>query len=89
MLPAKVEISAAAIFQPVEEEGVVLNMDTHEYYGLNETGSRMWQLLLKLGDTEQVVSELTTIYAVDPVQARTDLDDLVSRLLDVGLLRVP
>ena len=49
-LPTQVEISPEALFQELDGETVLLNLQSERYYGLDDVGTRMWQLLAENGD---------------------------------------
>jgi hypothetical protein len=87
MLPPRVEIGDSVIFQKLNDEAVLLNMSNQQYFGLNDTGARMWDLLVTLGDTSEVVSRMEQDYAVPVDTLTADLEALVQELLDAGLLR--
>ncbi len=86
-MPRCVEIGDAVIFQKLHDEVVVLNMTTQEYFGLDDVGAAMWDLLVELGDIDAVAQRLTANYAVDQERVLTDLQVLVGDLLAAGLLK--
>lgn len=85
--PASVDIGESVIFQRLEQEAVLLEMSGQVYYGLDDVGVKMWELLLKYHDIETVVTELKGIYGVDETVLKTDLTAFVRRLLDAKLLK--
>jgi hypothetical protein len=87
-LPTQVEISPEALFQELEGETVLLNLQSERYYGLDDVGSRMWQLLAENGDVAAAFSQLLKEYDVDAAQLEADLATLIGRLAEAGLLTV-
>jgi len=85
--PARVEPADDVIFQALHDEMVLLNMTSQEYFGLDDVGSEMWNLLVQHGDVETVVDVLGSRYAVDQETLRKDLVRLIGRLMDAGLLK--
>jgi hypothetical protein len=67
-------------------EEVLLNLGTGIYFGLNESGSRLWQILLETGDKEQAISGLRNEYDIEEHRLRQDVEDLLRKLVDKGLL---
>jgi hypothetical protein len=63
-------------------------MTNQEYYGLNDIGSRMWQMLIELQSIEEVTKRLCATYDVAEATLRADLESLVRDLLKAGLLKV-
>jgi hypothetical protein len=86
-LPAVVTIGDAVLYQELEDEVVLLNMENQQYYGLNDVGAQMWKCLLELGNVAVAGDRLCTSYETDPTVIRADLEGLVRDLLSAGLLK--
>lgn len=82
----KVHFSDQVLTQTLDDEVVLLHLVTGRYFGLEPIGSRIWQLLGELGDTEAVLAQLLTEYQVDEARLRQDLDDLLASLIEAQLL---
>lgn len=76
------------IMRELEGEAVLLNLDTETYFGLDEVGTRMWQLLTTLPNAQAAYDALLAEYDVSPETLADDLMALVRQLLDHGLLAV-
>lgn len=76
------------IMRELEGEAVLLNLDTMTYFGLDEVGTRMWQLLTTLPSAQAAYDALLAEYDVSPETLANDLAALVQQLLDQGLLAV-
>ena len=87
-LPTQVEISPEALFQELEGETVLLNLQSERYYGLDDVGTRMWQLLAENGDVAAAFAQLMKEYDVDAAQLEADLAALIGRLAEAGLLTI-
>jgi hypothetical protein len=71
-------------------EGVLLQLDTGEYFGLDEIAERMWVLMMEDGDLARVQARLFEEFDVDAETLAADLtgfvDELVTRrLLDISI----
>ena len=84
----RVEAPKDVLVRFVEKETVLLNLDTECYYGLDETGTRMWQVLTAAASIEKAYDELLSEFEVEPDLLRRHLSILVDRLAELGLLRV-
>lgn len=82
------EIPASVLFQQVSGEAVLLDMDSEQYFGLDEVGTRIWQLIAEHGRLAAVYATLLDEYAVQPEVLKQDLVDLVALLADKGLIVV-
>lgn len=84
----KLHISEDVVFRELEGEAVILNLATGTYFGLDRVGTRIWQLIAEHGSTDKVVDAMLAEYEVDERQFRRDLDELIGRLSEKGLIRV-
>jgi coenzyme PQQ synthesis protein D (PqqD) len=72
----------------LDKESVLLNIDTERYFGLDETGTRMWQLVTVAPKVEVAYQRLLDEYDVAPELLRENLADLLNRLVENGLLQI-
>jgi Coenzyme PQQ synthesis protein D (PqqD) len=72
----------------LDKESVLLNLETERYFGLDETGTRMWQLVTAAPKIEVAYRQLLDEYDVEPERLRENLTDLLGRLVENGLLQV-
>lgn len=90
MIPFTERAAAPAhvLVRYVDRESVLLNLETEQYFGLDETGTRMWQLVTALPSIDAAYQELLAEFDVEPELLRSNLTELLSRLVDNGLLQV-
>lgn len=81
-----VEISTEVLSQEVSGETVLLDMHSESYFGLDEVGSRIWQLLQQQPDLREVYAALLDEYEVDAGQLQSDLLELIASLEEAGLV---
>lgn len=72
----------------LDRESVFLNLETERYYGLNESGTRMWQLVTSAPNIDAAYQDLLAEFDVEPELLRMNLTELLSLLVDNGLLEV-
>jgi hypothetical protein len=72
----------------LDKESVLLNLETEQYFGLDETGTRMWQLLTASPCIDSAFQELLAEFDVEPELLRSNLTDLLDKLVESGLLQV-
>lgn len=72
----------------VDRESVLLNLETEQYFGLDETGTRMWQLITVSPSIEAAYRELLVEFDVEPELLKTNLTELLGRLMENGLIQV-
>jgi hypothetical protein len=84
----RVVVPSHVLVRFLDKESVLLNIDTERYFGLDETGTRMWQLVTAAPKIEVAYQQLLEEYDVQPELLRENLTDLVNRLLENGLLQL-
>jgi len=68
-------------------EVVIINAETTYYYSLNESGSRVWKLLLEHElSVEEIATSLGRVYALPGASIRSDVSKLVEQLCTEQLL---
>ena len=87
-LPRKVKISDSVLFQQINNECVLLDMDSEQYFGLDDVGARMWQVLSEDGDTEKAITVLLAEYDTDEKTLRQDLITLLAELGNQKLISI-
>lgn len=70
----------------LDDEMVLLNLDSGEYFGLNDTGTRIWELLAGGSACDEVVDRLTDEFEVTAEVAASHVTTLCDELLRAGLL---
>lgn len=74
------------LVQELEGESVLLNLDSERYFGLDEVGTRIWQLLGEHRSLERVCEEMLKEYDVDESELRRDLLKLARDLVEAGIV---
>lgn len=84
----RVMLSEEQISTTIEDEAVILHVDSGAYFGLDGVGRRIWELLADdptVGDIEARIHEE---FAVDRDQVATDVREFVAELDSEGLVRL-
>lgn len=68
-------------------EGILVDLNTKQYYRLNETGSAVWRGLEKGKTVDEIVSEIQNTYDVSNEHAQASVEKLVSNLEKNKLLK--
>ncbi len=85
---ANIVASADQITGDLSGEVVVLNLKNGTYYGLQDVGNRVWELLQQPTTLQDVQSTIADEYDVALEVARQDVQELVNRLATEGLVEV-
>ncbi len=87
-LADRVTVPSHVLARFLDKESVLLNIETERYFGLDETGTRMWQLVTAAPRIEIAYQQLLDEYDVEAELLRANLTELLSRLVENGLLQV-
>jgi hypothetical protein len=87
-LAQSASIAPDVIFRLLDGEAVLLNLKTGTYFGLDQVGTRAWELILEHQSLERVHSALLEEYDVDPDRLAEDLLTLVKEFSAKGLVQV-
>ena len=82
----RVTVPDDVLISHLQEESVILNLDSERYFGLDDVGTRFLSVLTTSDSIETAYDRLRAEYDVDPEILRADLLALIERLIDQGLL---
>jgi hypothetical protein len=83
---SRAHVPAHVLVRFLDNEAVLLNLSSEKYFGLDETGTRMWQLATTSPNIDTAYQELLAEYDVAPELLHDNLTKLLNELGDNGLL---
>jgi hypothetical protein len=84
----RVKIPDGVLISKLQEESVILNLDSERYYGLDDVGTRFLSVLTTSESIEAAYETLAKEYDVDAQALRQDLLELIENLSKQGLISV-
>jgi hypothetical protein len=84
----RLTVPAHVLVRHLDGETVLLNLETEKYFGLDATGTRMWELVTRLPNIEAAYGKLGEEFEVEPEVLRNHLAELLGQLVENGLLKV-
>ena len=78
--------SPDVISQEVSGETVLMDLESENYYGLDEVGTRIWQLIGQTNDLRVIYQTLLQEYEVKEEHLLRDLDVLLGQIAGLGLI---
>lgn len=76
-------------FQLLDGDGILLDLRNQLYFGLDDVGCRIWQLVRETGSEQGIFAALVQEYPeVSPIEIRTDLAEWLDDLIERKLLEV-
>jgi hypothetical protein len=84
--PVALRPSPEVISKRLDEATVLVHIPTNRIFELNETGTRVWELLGRGLDTNTIVGFLVEEFDVDKARASNEVNDLLIQLRTKDLL---
>jgi hypothetical protein len=84
----RVQVNESVVCAELDQEAVLLNVETGVYFGLDPIGTAIWKLLEAGSTEEDIIRQLTAEYEVELVQIQTDMAEFLDLLSSKGLVQV-
>jgi coenzyme PQQ synthesis protein D (PqqD) len=84
----RVRVPDDVLISNLQDESVILNLNSERYFGLDNVGTRMLTVLSTSNSIEAAYELLLNEYDVDPHLLRQDLISLIENLVEQGLLEI-
>jgi hypothetical protein len=78
--------NSEVIAKRLDQTSVLVHVPTNRIFELNETGSRVWEMIGESLNADQIVQRLTDEFDVEKGHAADQVNELLTRLRDEGLL---
>lgn len=83
-----VTVAQVQVSCEVNGETVILHFDSGDYFGLNDVGTLVWNLIQQPRSVREVRDAILSAYEVDDDQCERDLFVLLGELRGRGLIEV-
>ena len=87
-LNKKIIFADTVFAQEVDGEMVLLDMNSENYFGLDEVGTAIWQVMQEKETLQEVLDVLLEQYEVESDVLEKDLADFVNKLVESELVEV-
>ncbi len=81
-------LSDTVLLQVVDDETILLDTQTEEYFSLNEVGSAFYQLLKEESKISNILEILVEHFQVPEEELKKDLFAFIEALAEKGLLKI-
>lgn len=84
----QIKLSSDVIAQELDDEAVLLDLKTGEYFGINSTGSQIWRDLSEGSSLVDIAVSLSQRFKLEEEMAAADVTSFISRLAEIGLVEL-
>ncbi|MCG5062166.1 MAG: PqqD family protein [Limnoraphis sp. WC205] len=81
-----VRINKDMTHSDLEGETVILDLKSGVYYGLNETGTSIWNLIQRPQSVQEIISAILLKYNIEPQLCEQEVKNLLQELANNGLI---
>ena len=85
---SKITLSKNVFAQEIDEETIILDSETQEYFSINEIGKVIWSLIEEKKNLEEIKAEMLDMYEVPQEQIEKDLLNFIQALEQKGLIKI-
>lgn len=82
----KYQIPATVFIQEIDDEVILLDTESQEYFSLNGVGKNILDLISENLTHEEIVEELSQMYEADKPLIDSDLSNFIKALQEKGLI---
>jgi hypothetical protein len=84
----RIKVPDDVLISGLQGESVILNLESERYFGLDDVGTRFLTLLSNSDSIQFAYEALLEEYDVEPEVLRNDLNNLVTKMLEQGLVEL-
>ena len=87
-IKSKITLSKNVFAQEIDEETIILDSVTQEYFSINEIGKVIWSLIEEKKNLEEIKAEMLDMYEVPEEQIEKDLLNFIQALEQKRLIKI-
>ena len=87
-IKSKITLSKNVFAQEIDEETIILDSVTQEYFSINEIGKVIWSLIEEKKNLAEIKAEMLDMYEVPEEQIEKDLLNFIQALEQKGLIKI-
>jgi Coenzyme PQQ synthesis protein D (PqqD) len=80
------KVSPSHLYSEVADDGIILDLESGVYYGLNDTGNQIWQWLQQPKTESEIIALILAEYDVTPEQGAEDVKALLQEMIEAGII---
>jgi hypothetical protein len=87
-LTQKISVHQEVVMEDMGDESILLHIENEQYYGLDDVGNRMWQVITEAESLGAAIDVLAAEYDVPPEQLKPDVQELIEKWVEHELVEV-
>ena len=87
-IKSEITLPHSVFVQEIDDETIILDSVSQEYFSLNEIGKVIWNLLSQSIKLEDIKIQMLEMYEVEEFQLENDILNFIKALKEKGLIKV-
>ena len=87
-IKSKITLSKNVFAQEIDDETIILDSVTQEYFSINEIGKVIWSLIEEKKNLAEIKAEMLDMYEVPEEQIEKDLLNFIQALAQKKLIKI-
>ena len=87
-MASRVRVNDDVLFQELQGEAVLLNLNSGMYFGLDPVGTRIWHLIVEKEQLLEITRSMVAEFDVREEKCAEDVLSLVTKLESQGLVTI-
>ena len=84
--PISYQLKPDVVFQPMDDEAIIVSLNSEEIFKLNLTGVEIVKLIEAKSPLTEILTQLTKRFDVEEQDFANDVTELLDQLLEAGLI---
>lgn len=78
--------SPQVISETIENEVIIINLESGFYYNLNQTAADIWRLIETTANTDEIIASLSRQYEASPLEIKNAVISLIEQLQEEDII---
>lgn len=84
--PKSYILKSDVVFQPMEEESIIVSLNSEEIFKLNTTGTQIVKLIEEKKSVQEIIDDLVKKFKIDVKEIELEVSRLLIELQKAGLI---
>ena len=84
--PKTYRLKPDVVFQPMDDDAIIVSLNSEEIYKLNQTGTQIVKLIEEQKSVPEIIDALKKIFKIDVIDLTTEVMQLLNELQKANLI---
>ena len=84
--PQYYKLKSDVVYQPMDDNAIIVSLNSEEIYKLNATGTQIVQLIAEEKSIQEIIKILEETYTLEKINIEKEVLELIQELFSAGLI---